>query len=56
MLENLSILLDDDEHCSASTITNLPANEDVMKSFVPETVADNMAEVSVMFNELCVVI
>ena len=41
-----------------STIANLPTNEDVMQSFVSETVeADNdMADISVKINELCVVV
>ena len=56
MLENLSILLDDGQ-VSTSTIANLPTNENVMQSFVSETVADNdMADISVKINELCVVV
>ena len=34
MLENLTILLDDEKHTSTSTIANLPTNEYVMKSVV----------------------
>ena len=59
MLENLSILLDDENDVSTSTIANLPTNEDVMQSLmVIET--DKINEESkiseVTINEMCVAV
>ena len=63
MLENLSILLDDEGQVSASTIANLPTNEDVMHSLLAvenETEAKestiSKARSNVQLIELCVVV
>ena len=63
MLENLSILLDDEGQVSTSTIANLPTNKDVMHSLLAvenETEAKegtiSKARSNVQLNELCVVV
>lgn len=58
MLENLTILLDDDESTTGSATTaNLPTNTDVVKSFRNATSAENIPEQSPVtkINDLCVV-
>ena len=59
MLENLSILLDDENDVSTSTIANLPTNEDVMQSLMVIEI-DKINEESkiseVAINEMCVVV
>ena len=62
MLENLTILLDDEQQVSTSTIANLPTNEDVMHSLhttdtgtVDKDNADSNKRLKIQINELCVV-
>ena len=62
MLENMSILLDDEGQVSTSTIANLATNEDVMQSLLADKneTADKEGTISkarsnVQLNELCIV-
>ena len=63
MLENLTILLDDEQQVSTSTIANLSTNEDVMHSLqttdtgtVDKDNADSNKRLKIQINELCVVV
>ena len=60
MLENLSILLDDDASTSTSTIANLPTNEDALLSLkAPDndvTMMEDTVPPVVGINEMCVVV
>ena len=57
MLENLTLLLDDECHYSTSTIANLPKNDDVMRSITMHERETNTVNVSAkMINQLQVVV
>ena len=60
MLENISILLDDDASTSTSTIANLPTNKDALLALkTPNndvTMLENAASPVVGVNEMCVVV
>ena len=54
MLENLTILLDDEKYVSKSTVANLPSNGGVMKLFANNTSENLPVSSSLKTNELCV--
>ena len=56
MLENLTILLDDDGCSGSATVANLPTNDDVMKTIKNPTTSTPTPTSSAEVNELCVVV
>ena len=56
MLENLTILLDDDGCGGSATVANLPTNDDVMKAIKKPTDVTLRRTATAEINDLCVVV
>ena len=56
-LENLSILLDEEDNLSLSTVANLPTNEDMLKSLSNDVDTESTCKSNAIgYNDLCVVV
>jgi hypothetical protein len=56
MLENMTILLDDEKFSSTATVANLPTNDDVLKSISNNQDQQEVASPCSMVNEMSVVV